>query len=277
VADRVGAKSEWDSRRLLLLLSLIGIGILLAVAILAPLISPYPPLKQFTSQGELEAPSASHWMGTDQVGRDLLSRVLYGSRLSLLISFAVLAISVALGLTVGAVAGLIGGLADEVMMRVTDIFFAFPHLILAMAIVATLGRSVNSLILALAVIWWPSYSRLIRGQVLAIRERPFVDAARVIGNGTVGLLAKHILPQTVPELAVRLTLDVGNVILVVSGLSFLGLGAQPPIPEWGAIIGEGRPYSLTAPWLMIFPGLAIVFTILCFSFLGDALQDMLRP
>ena len=277
MADRVGAKSEWDSRRLLLLLSLIGIGILLAVAILAPLISPYPPLKQFTSQGELEAPSASHWMGTDQVGRDLLSRVLYGSRLSLLISFAVLAISVALGLTVGAVAGLIGGLADEVMMRVTDIFFAFPHLILAMAIVATLGRSVNSLILALAVIWWPSYSRLIRGQVLAIRERPFVDAARVIGNGTVGLLAKHILPQTVPELAVRLTLDVGNVILVVSGLSFLGLGAQPPIPEWGAIIGEGRPYSLTAPWLMIFPGLAIVFTILCFSFLGDALQDMLRP
>lgn len=269
-------RPPWDLRRVQLAVSLVGIALLAIIAVFTPWIAPYDPLQQFISDTGFGPPSGRHVMGTDQVGRDVFSRVLYGVRLSLMISFAVLLISLVIGLTVGAVSGLLGSVVDDVLMRITDIFFAIPNLILAMTIIATLGRGVDSLIVALGVIWWPSYARLVRGQVLSIRERPFVEAARVVGNGPVGLITKHILPHTFRELAVRMTLDVGNIILIVSGLSFLGLGAQPPTSEWGAIIGEGRPYSLAAPWLMFFPGVAIVYTILCFSMLGDALQDVLH-
>jgi peptide/nickel transport system permease protein len=246
------------------------------LAVFAPLIAPYNPLTQFTSAKALQAPSLAHLMGTDEVGRDVFSRVVYGTRLSLLISFLILSFGMIIGVAVGAMAALGGGVVDEVLMRVTDVFFAVPLLILGMAFVATLGPSVKSLVIAMSLAWWPSYARLIRGQLLSIKERTFVESARVIGNSSLRVTLRHILPQTFPELLVRATLDVGNVILIVSGLSFLGLGAQPPTAEWGAMIGDGRTFALSAPWLMLFPGLAIVFTILMFSMLGDGLRDLLH-
>ena len=255
---------------------LVGVSTLVLTALLAEYIAPFDPFQQFASAERLAPPSATHLMGTDQVGRDVLSRVIFGTRLSLLLACAVVAVSALVGLVVGAVAGLIGGWVDEIAMRTADVFFSFPYLIAVMAIVATVGRGVPSLIVAVSLIWWPTYVRLVRGQVLSLRERSYVQAARLIGNGTVGLVRKHILPQTMSVVLVRMSLDVGNVLLVISGLSFLGLGARPPTAEWGAIIGEGRPYSLIAPWIMFYPGLAIVFAIIVFSILGDALQDKLQ-
>jgi len=263
-------------RRWQLTVSLLGILLLVVLAVFAPLIAPYNPLTQFTSAKALQAPSLAHLMGTDEVGRDVFSRVVYGTQLSLLISFLILSFGMIIGIAVGATAALGGGIVDEVLMRVTDVFFAVPLLILGMAFVATLGPSVKSLVIAMSLAWWPSYARLIRGQLLSIKERTFVESARVIGNGSIRVTLRHILPQTFPELLVRATLDVGNVILIVSGLSFLGLGAQPPTAEWGAMIGDGRTFALSAPWLMLFPGLAIVFTILMFSMLGDGLRDLLH-
>jgi peptide/nickel transport system permease protein len=260
-------------RRWQLTVSLLGILLLVVLAVFAPLIAPYNPLTQFTSAKALQAPSLAHLMGTDEVGRDVFSRVVYGTQLSLLISFLILSFGMIIGVAVGATAALGGGIVDEVLMRVTDVFFAVPLLILGMAFVATLGPSVKSLVIAMSLAWWPSYARLIRGQLLSIKERTFVESARVIGNSSIRVTLRHILPQTFPELLVRATLDVGNVILIVSGLSFLGLGAQPPTAEWGAMIGDGRTF---APWLMLFPGLAIVFTILMFSMLGDGLRDLLH-
>jgi peptide/nickel transport system permease protein len=263
-------------RRWQLTVSLLGILLLVVLAVFAPLIAPYNPLTQFTSAKALQAPSLAHLMGTDEVGRDVFSRVVYGTQLSLLISFLILSFGMIIGVAVGATAALGGGIVDEVLMRVTDVFFAVPLLILGMAFVATLGPSVKSLVIAMSLAWWPSYARLIRGQLLSIKERTFVESARVIGNSSIRVTLRHILPQTFPELLVRATLDVGNVILIVSGLSFLGLGAQPPTAEWGAMIGDGRTFALSAPWLMLFPGLAIVFTILMFSMLGDGLRDLLH-
>jgi peptide/nickel transport system permease protein len=263
-------------RRWQLTVSVLGILLLVVFAVFAPLIAPYNPLTQFTSAKALQAPSLAHLMGTDQVGRDVFSRVVYGTQLSLLISFLIVSFGMIIGVAVGATAALGGGVVDEILMRVTDVFFAVPLLILGMAFVATLGPSVKSLVIAMSLAWWPSYARLIRGQLLSIKERTFVEAARVIGNSSIRVTLRHILPQTFPELLVRATLDVGNVILIVSGLSFLGLGAQPPTAEWGAMIGDGRTFALSAPWLMLFPGLAIVFTILMFSMLGDGLRDLLH-
>jgi peptide/nickel transport system permease protein len=263
-------------RRWPLTVSLLGIALLVVLAVFAPLIAPFNPLTQFTSAKALQAPSLAHLMGTDQVGRDVFSRVVYGTRLSLLISVLILSFGMIIGVAVGAMAALGGTIVDEILMRVTDVFFAVPLLILGMAFVATLGPSVKSLVVAMSLAWWPSYARLIRGQLLSIKERTFVESARVIGNSSLRVTLRHILPQTFPELLVRATLDVGNVILIVSGLSFLGLGAQPPTAEWGAMIGDGRTYALSAPWLMLFPGLAIVFTILMFSMLGDGLRDLLH-
>ena len=274
--DTRGGIGRLAVRRWRLVVGLLGILLLLTLAVFAPLIAPYDPLTQYTSAKALQAPSLAHLMGTDEVGRDVFSRVIYGTRLSLLISFLVLFFGMIIGVAVGATAALAGGAVDEILMRVTDVFFAVPLLILGMAMVATLGPSVKSLVVAMSVAWWPSYARLIRGQLLSIKERTFVESARVIGNSPVRVTVRHILPQTFPELLVRATLDVGQVILIVSGLSFLGLGAQPPTAEWGAMIGDGRTFALSAPWLMLFPGLAIVFTILVFSMLGDGLRDLLN-
>ena len=270
-----GKRSRINSSKILLVVSGAGIIMLLLSSVFAPLVAPYDPIA--IGLNELQPPTNEHLFGTDQVGRDILSRVIFGSRLSLLISAGVITLALVIGLPVGTLAAMAGGWTDEILMRLTDVFFSFPYLILAMAIIATLGASTTSLILALGVIWWPSYARMIRSMVLSIKERPFVEAAYVVGNNTLGAVVRHILPQTAEELSVRISLDVGNVILIATGLSFLGLGTQPPVPEWGSMLGEARTYILSGWWLSFFPGIVIVLAVLCFSLFGDALQDVLRP
>lgn len=269
------ARRQLDTSKILLYLSGGAILLLIATSVFAEYIAPYDPV--LISLEELQPPSSEHLFGTDQAGRDILSRVIYGSRLSLLISGGVISIALLIGVPVGIVAAMAGGWVEEILMRLTDLFFSFPYLILAMAIIATLGASTVSLILALGIIWWPSYARLVRSMVISIKERPFIEAAYVAGNSTWSVVLRHILPQTTEELSVRVSLDVGNVILIATGLSFLGLGTQPPVPEWGSMLGEARNYILSGWWLSFFPGVIIALAVLSFSLFGDALQDVLRP
>lgn len=273
--EKKSGPPKLNSARLLLMISGAAIVLLILTSIFAEVIAPYDPVT--IGLEDLAPPSREHLFGTDQVGRDILSRVIYGSRLSLLISAGVISFALLLGIPVGTIAAMTGGWVEEVLMRLTDLFFSFPYLILAMAIIATLGASTTSLILALGVIWWPSYARLIRSMVIGIKERPFIEAAYVTGNSTLSVVIRHILPQTTEELGVRISLDIGNVILIATGLSFLGLGPQPPAPEWGAMLGEARNYILSGWWLSFFPGIIIVLAVLSFSLFGDSLQDVLRP
>lgn len=259
-------------RRWGLIVASITVGVVVGVAILGPYITPHPPTAIGAAGTELLPPSLEHPFGTDHVGRDVLSRVLAGARPSLVVAVSVLALAVSFGTAMGLLAGLGTRAIDEVVMRVTDMFFAFPYMILAMAVVASLGPGEVSLILALAVIWWPSYTRHVRGQVLSIKSAPYVDASRVVGNSPAATARKHVLPQMFGELGVRISLDVGNVILIAAALGFLGLGARPPSPEWGATLFEARSYAMSAWWVAVFPGLAIVLTILAFSAYGDALS-----
>lgn len=254
------------------LVTSIAVGVVVFVAIFGPYITPYRPTAIGPSGSELLPPSLDHLFGTDQVGRDVFSRVLAGARPSLVVAVAVLVLAVSFGTALGLLAGLGNRVVDELVMRVTDMFFAFPYMILAMAVVASLGQGEVSLILALAVIWWPSYARYIRGHVLAIKTAPFVDASQIVGNSGLATARKHVLPQMFGELGVRVSLDIGNVVLIASALGFLGLGARPPSPEWGAVLFEARSYSLSAPWVAVFPGLAITLTILSFSLFGDAVS-----
>jgi peptide/nickel transport system permease protein len=259
--------------RLGVLVTSIAVGIVVVIAVVGPYITPYRPTAIGPAGSELLPPSLEHLFGTDQVARDVFSRVLAGARPSLVVAVAVLALAVSFGTALGLLAGLGNRVVDELVMRVTDMFFAFPYMILAMAIVASLGQGEVSLILALAVIWWPSYARYVRGHVLAIKTALFVDASRIVGNTSLATARKHVLPQMFGELGVRVSLDIGNVVLIASALGFLGLGARPPSPEWGAVLFEARSYALSAPWVAIFPGLAITLTILSFSLFGDAISS----
>jgi peptide/nickel transport system permease protein len=247
-----------------------------AVALLAPWISPYDPLAQDQAPA-LQPPSRAHWMGTDPLGRDIFSRVLHGARLTVPVGVAVVALALVAGMLVGSAAGFLGGWADEILMRFTDLFLAFPALILAMAMAGALGPGLAHALLALALAWWPPYARLVRGQVLSLRESPFVEAARCLGASPWRLLFRHILPNCLTPLVVQATLDLGGVILAAAGLSFIGLGAQPPSPEWGAMVAEGRQYIASQWWVLLFPGLAILITVTGFNLLGDGLRDALDP
>ncbi|HEY66021.1 MAG TPA: ABC transporter permease [Caldilineae bacterium] len=255
---------------------LILISLFVITAILAPILSPYDPV-EMDLPNRLRGISREHWMGTDGFGRDVLSRIIYGTRLSLTTAFAVTVLITSIGVIVGGVAGYFGGLVDELLMRVVDILLAFPKIILALAIVAVLGPSLRNLVMALALTGWVSYSRVIRGLVLSFREKEFIQAAKAIGCGDPRILAHHIIPNVMAPVIVLATLDMGHVILSISALSFLGLGAQPPTPEWGAMLNEGRPFMQSAPHLMIFPGLMIMLTVLAFNLLGDGLRDALDP
>jgi peptide/nickel transport system permease protein len=250
-----------------------------AVAVLAPLLAPYPgdagtATHPFTV---LRAPSALHWFGTDQVGRDLLSRVLYGARVSPLIAVAVLLIACAIGVPLGLAAGYFGGWLDEVIMRVTDIFLAFPPLLLALALAALLPTSLVSVTVAIAVTWWPWYARLIRGQAASVAGRPYIESCRALGLSRRRIIFRHILPNSVTPLIVQVSLDIGGVILTASALSFLGLGAQDPTPEWGLMVAEGQGYFTSDWWVVTFPGIAILLTAFAFNLLGDGLRDLLDP
>lgn len=246
------------------------------LALGAPIFSPFDPLFQNISAG-LTPPSPEYWLGTDKLGRDLLSRMLYGARISLRVGLLVVVSSGVLGALVGLVAGYVRGWADEVLMRVTDIFFAFPSLILAMAIAGALGPSLQNALIAVAVVSWPVYARLIRSQVLVLREQEFVLAARSIGVARWKVLFRHLLPNTVAPFLVQASFDMGATILAVAGLSFIGFGAQPPIPEWGVMISEGRSYITTQWWLTAVPAVAILLLVAAFNLVGDGLRDVLDP
>src|SRR5438128_4613355 len=252
------------------------IGAFAICAVLAPIVAPYDPLAQALGS-RLEPPSPEHWLGTDQLGRDIASRLLYGARISLVIGIVVVALAGIFGTLVGLVAGYAGGLVDETLMRVTEVFLAFPPLILAMAIAGALGPSLTNAIIAIAAVTWAVYARLARGQILSLRHREFVEAARAIGASRGRILALHLLPNAIAPLVVQASFDMGSAIVSAAGLSFIGFGAQPPTPEWGVMISEGRNFISTEPWLSLFPGLAILLAVGAFNLLGDGLRDAFDP
>jgi peptide/nickel transport system permease protein len=253
--------------------------LIVLVALAAPLLAPFPADAGSATHPviALQAPSAHHLFGTDQVGRDVFSRVLYGARVSPLVAVFVLLIASAVGIPLGVAAGYFGGVTDEIIMRITDVFLAFPPLLLALAFAAVLPASLTSLTIAIAVTWWPWYTRLVRGQAASVAGRPFVDACRTLGLQRWRILLRHVLPNSVTPLIVQVSLDVGGVILTASALSFLGLGAQDPTPDWGLMVAEGQNYFTTQWWLVTYPGLAILLTALAFTLLGDGLRDALDP
>jgi len=246
------------------------------VGIFAPQISPYDPLAIDMSQ-KFQPPSRQHLFGTDELGRDMFSRVVMGTRISFQVAGEVLLIAGTIGIFLGIVAGYRGGIVDEIIMRAADIFLAFPSFLLAMAIVAALGASIQNAILAIAIAWWPRYARLLRGQVLAVKNMPFVDAARSIGAGDFRVMLRHVLPNCLAPLVVQFTTDAGAAILNTSALSFVQLGARPPMPEWGLMISQGRNFIVNYWWIPTFPGLAIALAVGGFMFLGDGLRDLWDP
>ncbi|TGN50653.1 ABC transporter permease [Paracoccus liaowanqingii] len=260
----------------LAMLGLVILVLLIGMAILAPWIAPQSPYAQNLAD-RLQPPSAAHWLGTDALGRDILSRLIHGSRITLFIVGTVALIAPIIGLFIGTVAGFAGGWVDQVLMRITDIFLAFPKLILALAFVAALGPSIGNAVLALALTAWPPYARLARAETLTIRNADFIAAARLQGAGRLRLLIGHIWPLCVSSLIVRVALDMAGIILSAAGLGFLGLGAQPPLPEWGAMISDGRAYILDFWWVAAMPGLAIFTVSMAFNLLGDGLRDVLDP
>lgn len=260
-------------------LGLIGGGILcmlLLVALLAPVLAPYDPLAQDLYK-RLQPPSIDHWFGTDDFGRDILSRIVYGSRISLRIGLIAISLALTGGTLFGLVAGYRGGMVDMLIMRLMDLMLAFPSILLAIAIVAVIGPGIENAILAVSIVLVPQFARLVRSSVLTVREATYVEAARALGATESRLLFYSILPNCTAPLIVQTTLGMGTAILDAAGLSFLGMGAQPPVPEWGAMLSGGRELLLRAPWVMTFPGLAIFTVVLGLNLFGDGLRDALDP
>lgn len=261
------------------MVSLVVIVLLALVAIVtyvAPDILPYDPYQQDLSHS-FEAPSAEHWFGTDQQGRDILCRILVGSQISLTVGLLSVAISLTIGVTLGAVAGYKGGVVDTVIMRVMDMMLAIPSILLAIAFMAALGQGIDKAIVAIGLVSIPEYARIVRSQVLAVKQSDYVAAARVIGDSDVTIIFRHVLPNVLPSIIVRATLGISSAILDAAALGFLGLGVQPPAAEWGDMLGRGRNYIFSAPHAMIFPGLAITVTVLAFNLLGDGIRDAIDP
>jgi len=266
-------KNKLSFTALIIILSLV------VIAIITPIIAPFAShiYGDVNPQDKLLAPSRVYFLGTDEVGRDLFSRVLYGTRISLLGSLIAVAMGLLIGVPLGLIAGYYGGFIDEIIMRIVDMFLSFPPLLLAMAIAAFLGPSLQNAILALIIAWWPWYTRLIRGQVVSIKEREFVRAAHAIGTPSWQIMFKHILPNCISPIIVQASMDLGGIILTLAALSFLGLGAQAPTPEWGLMLTTSRKYFLNAWWYSTFPGMAIFITVLSFNLLGDGLREILDP
>lgn len=255
---------------------LVILGIIFFLAIFADLIAPFPFAKQNLMHA-FEAPSAQFLLGTDEFGRDILSRIIYGARISLLVGFIAVGIAMCIGGVLGAVAGYYGGRTDNLIMRAMDILLSIPSILLAIAIAASLGPGLFNLMIAVGIAAIPQYARIVRGSVLSIRGQEFVEAARAVGSSDARIIFKHILPNCLAPIIVQGTLGVATAILVAAGLSFIGLGTQPPIPEWGAMLSGGRSYIRDYPYMTLFPGLAIMLTILALNFVGDGLRDALDP
>ena len=249
---------------------------LVIIALFADFIAPYSAYAVDLSS-RFQAPSASHFFGTDELGRDIFSRILFGTRISLTVGAIVVCIALTIGVFVGAVAGFHGRRVDEIIMRVTDVFLAFPSIVLALAVGAALGPGIQNATIALAFSWWPWYARLVRGQVLSIRESQYIEAARSVGGGALHIITRHVLPNCVAPIIVNASMDMGYVILASASLGFLGIGAQPPMPEWGLMISTGRLYAIDYWWVATFPGLAIMIAVLAFNLVGDGLRDILDP
>lgn len=256
------------------------IALLVLAAVLAPVLVPYPgdalgatvrPDRQF------EAPGGEFWFGTDDLGRDVFSRVLFGARISLVAGCMTIGLALLIGVPLGLVAGYAGGLIDEAIMRVTDVMLSFPPLLLAVAIAAAFGPSLTNAVIATGLAWWPWYTRIMRSAAAGLRGREYVEAARAAGAGHLALMGRHILPNALPPVLVQASMDFGSVVLTTAALGFLGLGAQAPQPEWGLMVAIGRNYFLTHPWVVVFPGLGILITVMAFNFLGDGLREVLDP
>ena len=261
-------------------LTMIGMSILvflILVAIFAPLLAPADPFTQDLGDRLQPLGSPGHLLGTDSLGRDILSRLIYGSRITLYIVILVAMIAPIAGLFVGTVAGYVGGWTDAILMRTTDIFLAFPRLVLALAFVAALGAGIENAVIAISLTAWPPYARIARAETLTIRSSDYINAVKIQGAGALRIITKHIWPLCISSLIVRVTLDMAGIILAAAGLGFLGLGAQPPSPEWGAMISEGRKFILDHWWVATMPGLAIFIVSLGFNLLGDGLRDVLDP
>lgn len=279
-------RSDWKTRRWVFLRrivkdwpAVVGAVIVLIfamLAIFAPVIAPHDPT-QVNARAILAPSSSTHWLGTDNIGRDILSRLIHGARWSLGTAFVATTMIVVIGVTVGLIAGYFGGLIDDILMRIVDVLLAFPSLVLALAIVGMLGPSLRNVMISMVAVWWVDYARIIRGLTLSLRDREFVTSAQCIGCPPHHIIFRHILPNVIPSVIVLATLELGALMLAISGLSFLGLGAQPPTPEWGAMLNSGRPFFQSAPQLMIYPGLAITLAVIGFNLIGDSLRDLLDP
>lgn len=269
-ARRGRPSAPWRAEDALVVLAWAVVACLAAFALAPGWLSPGDPILLNIAE-RLQPPGATHPFGTDEAGRDILSRVIHGTRYSLGVAAAIVVSAALFGVAYGAVSGMAGRRLDNAMMRVVDIFFGFPALVLALAVAAAIGRGLDSVTLALAVIWWPGYARLVRGEVLRLRERPHVEAARALGVSDPTLLRRHILPFVVQEVNVRVTTDIGYALVAVTALSFLGLGASSPTPEWGLLIRDSRQFFGSAWWYLVFPGTMIMVTAAAFSILGDRL------
>jgi peptide/nickel transport system permease protein len=260
-------------------LGMVGLGLialLVFTAAAAPLLTGYDPIAQDMQQ-RLLPPSAAHWFGTDNFGRDVFSRVVYGARTTLYIVMLVTILVAPIGLMIGAIAGYRGGIIDEALMRVTDIFLSFPGLVLALGFAAALGPGITNAIIAISLTAWPPIARLARAEALSLRQADYIAAVKLQGASSLRIIVRHILPMCLPSVIVRVTLNMAGVILTAAGLGFLGLGAQPPSPEWGSMVSAGRQFMLDSPWVVAAPGLAIAAVSLAFNLAGDALRDVLDP
>ncbi len=261
------------------MVGLVIVVFLILVAAIGPYFVPYP--KDATGAvhiaDKLLPPSADHLMGTDQVGRDIFSRLVVGARISLLAGVTVIILAVAIGTVMGAVAGYFGGWADTLIMRVTDVFLTVPDLILAMAFAAALGPGLMNVMIAVSLVWWPGYCRLVRANVISLRHEQYAEAAESLGSSKARILYRHILPNALPSILVKASMDVGFAVLTTAALGFIGLGTQPPTPDWGQMVSEGRKYIRDAWWFSTFPGLAILLTVLATNLLGDGIRDVLDP
>ncbi|RJT38720.1 ABC transporter permease [Mesorhizobium waimense] len=267
---------RFSANRLAFVGLLIIIG-LLVVAAFADVLAPYSPTIGDLKGSRLLAPSAAHWFGTDDLGRDIYSRIIYGSRWTLYVVILVAIIAAPIGLLVGTVAGYAGGWTDAILMRITDIFLAFPKLILALAFVAALGPGIENAVLAIAITSWPPYARIARAETLTVRNSDYIKAVQLMGASPFRIVLRHIMPLCISSLIIRVTLDMAGIILTAAGLGFLGLGAQPPLPEWGTMIASGRRFVLDQWWVAGAPGFAILIVSLGFNLLGDGLRDALDP